>query len=303
MQLVASDIGENQRQSRRRSGGQGGNPTLRLRELGSRLRELRVSSGLTMEEAAEQLECSPAKISRMETATRGANPRDVRDLCRIYGLTSQDEIDELMNLARQAREPGWWTQYSDSRLAPYIGLEQEAVAITGFSTWWFPALLQTADYARAVIKGIARKLDSHAINERVEARMRRQQILEREAKPRYRVILDEAVLHRNVGGQVVMAAQLDKVLKYLEDETAFVQVIPFSAGAHVSVDSNFYLVEFGESAIQGPVIFMEGLIRDLYLERSAEIKKYRETIDYLRDSALSVNDSMNLISQVRADLP
>jgi Domain of unknown function (DUF5753)/Helix-turn-helix domain len=256
-----------------------------------------------MEEAAEHLECSPAKISRMETATRGANPRDVRDLCGIYGLTSQDEIDELVDLARRAREPGWWTQYSDLKLSPYIGLEQEAVAITVFSAWWFPALLQTADYARAVIKGIARKIDSRVINERVEARMRRQQILERETRPRYRAILDEAVLRRNVGGHTVMAAQLDKVLKCQEEETAFIQVIPFDAGAHAGADSNFDLLEFGESSIQGPVVFTEGLYSNLYLERSAEVSRYREAIDYLRDSALSVNDSINLISQVRAQLP
>jgi hypothetical protein len=239
----------------------------------------------------------------METATRGANPRDVRDLCRIYGLTSQNEIDELTDLARQAREPGWWTQYSDLRLSPYIGLEQEAVAITACSTWWFPALLQTADYARALIKSTSHKIDSRTIDERIEARMRRQQILGREARPRYRAILDEAVLRRNVGGQTVMAAQLDKVLKCQEEEMAFIQVIPFDAGAHVSVDSNFDLLEFAEPSIQGPVVFMEGLNRDLYLERPAEIKLYREAIDYLRDSALNVNDSMNLISQVRANLP
>src|SRR5579885_3385702 len=105
------------------------------------------------------------------------HPRDVRDLCRIYGVTDHAEVEELVDLARQGRQPGWWTEYSDLRLEPLIGLEQEAVAITSFSMYYVPALLQTADYARAIIKGIARRMDPSIVDERVEARMRRQQIL------------------------------------------------------------------------------------------------------------------------------
>src|ERR1035438_7492728 len=103
-----------------------------------RLRELRIGLGLTVEEVRERLLCSATKISRLETGTRRASLRDVRDLCQIYGVTDQAMADELMSLARQAREPGWWTQYDDLRLDPYLGLEQEAVAITSFSMYYVP---------------------------------------------------------------------------------------------------------------------------------------------------------------------
>jgi len=275
---------------------------LRQRELGLRLRDLRLRRHLTVEQAAEQLECSATKISRLETAARRAIPRDVRDLCRIYGVTDHAEVEELVDLARQGRQPGWWTEYSDLRLEPLIGLEQEAVAITSFSMYYVPALLQTADYARAIIKGIARRMDPSIVDERVEARMRRQQILEKETRPRYRALLDEAVLHRLVGGPAVMAAQFDKILKHQEDETATVQVIPFSVGAHAGTDSNFDFLEFEESSIQGPVIYVEGLFNNFYQERPPEIRRYRESIDQLRDAALGIRDSTILISQLRRAL-
>jgi transcriptional regulator with XRE-family HTH domain len=300
---VSSAIGEGQRPpQRKRPAAEGASPTLRQRELGLRLRDLRIGLGLTIEEVAEQLECSATKISRLETAGRRAVPRDVRDLCQIYGVTDQTEVEELMNLARQGRQPGWWDEYSDLRLSPLIGLEQEAVAVTSFSMYYIPALLQTADYARAIIKGIARKMEPQIVDERVEARMHRQQLLEREPRLRYRALLDEAVLHRLVGGPAVMAVQLDKILKHQEDETAAVQVIPFSMGAHAGADSNFDFLEFGERSRQGPVVYIEGLVINHYQERPAEIKRYRESIDQLRDMALSIRDSMALISQIRHTL-
>lgn len=300
---MSNAIGGGHRLShRKRPVAEGANPTLRLRELGRRLRDLRIERGLTVEEVAEQLECSATKISRLETAARRANPRDVRDLCQIYGVTDQAEIDELIDLARLGRQPGWWTQYSDLKLSPFIGLEQEATAITSFTMYYVPALLQTADYAREIIRGIAPHMDPQILDERVEARMRRQQLLEKEPRPRYRALLDEAVLHRLVGGPTVMAGQLDRILKHQEDQTAAVQVIPFRIGAHAGADSNFQFLEFEESSVQGPVVFVEGLFSNLYQERPAEISRYREAIDQLRDASLSIRDSMILISQIRRTL-
>ena len=302
---MSSATGEGQgRPSRRRPAAQGASPTLRQRELGLRLRELRLARNLTIEQVAEQLECSATKISRLETAGRRAIPRDVRDLCGIYGVTDQAEVDALMDLARQGRQPGWWAPYNDLGLlmGPLIGLEQEAVAITSFSMYYVPGLLQTADYARAIIQGIAQKMDPKILGERVEARMRRQQLLESQTRPRYRALLDEAVLHRLVGGPAVMAAQLDKILESQAAGVAVVQVIPFSIGAHAGSDSNFDFLEFEESSLQGPVIFVEGLYNNSYQERPGEVERYREAIDQLRDAALSVRDSTALIARVRDTL-
>jgi hypothetical protein len=241
---------------------------------------------------------SATKISRLETGIRPPNPRDVRDLCRHYGLDDAT-TDELLNLARGAREQVWWTQYEDLKLDPYLGLEQDAVAITSFTTYYVPALLQTEDYTRAVIKAIAPQMNPDIYEQRVEARMRRQQVLMKDNPPRYRVLLDEAVLHRRVGGPAVMAAQLDKVLEAERDRKATIQVIPFDLGVHAAQDSNFVLLEFEAESNITPVIFVEGLTGNQYLQRPTDFGRYREAIDLLRYSALNSRDSILCIAEKR----
>ena len=275
----------------------GTSPTVRQRELGKRLRELRSQHDMTVEDVAEKLLCSATKISRLETGVRRPSLRDVRDLCALYGV-NESTATELMSLARGAREQGWWTQYEDLKLDPLIGLEQEATAITCYSVYYMPALLQTSDYANAIIRAIAPKIDSQILKQRVEARLRRQQLLVGANRPRYRVLLDEAVLHRPVGGATTMAAQLDNVLESARQEKVTVQVIPFDVGAHAAADGYFILLEFNDLNLP-PVVFLEGLTGIQYLERANEIARYREAVEYLRDSALSPRDSLLLIAERR----
>jgi transcriptional regulator with XRE-family HTH domain len=267
-------------------------PTVRQRELGVRLRELRNALGLTVEEVAERLLCSAAKISRAETGTRRASLRDVRDLCQLYGV-GVAETAELMDLARMAREPGWWTQYSDLKLEPYIGLEQEATAITSFSMYCLPGLVQTEHYARTVIRSITPKMNPKVLDERVEARLRRQQLLDHDNPPRFRILLDEAVLRRQVGSREVMAEQLGKILTLERRSKLTVQVIALDVGAYNAFDIMFTLLEFGDS--MSPVVFLEGLVRNQYLERSGELDRYRESVESLRDEALNPRDSVECI--------
>ena len=202
----------------------GASPTVRQRELGKRLRELRNQHNLTVEEVAKAF-CSATKISRLETGARRPNPRDVRDLCRLYGL-DESTTARLMRLARDAREPGWWTKYEDLDLDPYIGLEQDATAITCFSVYYIPGLLQTADYARAVISAIAPKMAPDILNSASKLGCDASSCLD-DDPPRYHVLLDEAVLRRRVGGSAVMTAQLDKVLDTQRQAKAIIRVIPF----------------------------------------------------------------------------
>jgi len=253
---------------------------------------------MTVEEVAAEVLFSATKLSRLENATRPANPRDVRELCRVYGVA---DPAELMDLAQLSREPGWWSRFDDlgQRIDPLIGLEQEAVAITSYSMYYVPALLQTADYARAVIRGISRKMEQNVANDRVEARMLRQRRFDGARPPRYRALADEAVLRRVVGGSAVMRAQLDKILTFVAHDLGSVQLIPFGAGAHASSDSNFDLLEFGEDTGQVPVVYVESLAGNHILERPAELDRYREAIEYLRESALSTQDSVEMISQIR----
>jgi transcriptional regulator with XRE-family HTH domain len=253
---------------------------------------------MTVEEVAEQLLCSATKISRLETGARRPSLRDVRDLCTLYGVDESTSA-ELMSLAREAREQGWWTQYDDLDLDPLIGLEQEAAAITCYSMSYMPGLLQTEDYARGIIQTVAPKMDLQIVHQRAEARLRRQQLLEKASPPRFRVLLDEAVLHRGVGGSALMAAQLDKVLEAMRNDKAIVQVIPFAAGAYAAVDGYFVLLEFADDSDLWPIVFIEGLSGNQYLQRKADIARYRETIDYLQGRALDTSDSVELITKAQ----
>jgi transcriptional regulator with XRE-family HTH domain len=276
----------------------GTSPVARQRELGTRLRALRNQRGMTVEEVAAGLLCSTTKVSRLETAARRPSLRDVRDLCVLYEI---DELTsrELMDLAREAREPGWWTQYDDLNLDPLIGLEQEAVAVTCYSINYIPGLLQTQDYARGIIETVAPKMDAKIVQQRTEARLRRQQLLEEDDRPRYHVVLDEAVMHRGVGGSALMTAQLDKILEAVRSGKAIVQIIPFAAGAYAAADGYFVLLEFEEDSNLWPIVFIEGLAGNQYLQHRSDVARYRETIEYLCGRALNLSDSVALMIRMR----
>ena len=278
----------------------GTSPTARQRELGTRLRGLRNEHNLTVEDVAERLLCSATKISRLETGARRPSLRDVRDLCGIYEVDASTSA-ELMSLAKEARAAGWWTQYDDLNLDPLIGLEDAAATITCYSMFYMPGLLQTREYAQGIISIVAPKMDPHVVQQRVDARLRRQQLLSRDSRPRYNVLLDENVIRRGVGSPELIAAQLEKVLETINDGRAVVQVIPFSAGAYATADGYFVLLEFEGRADLWPVVYIEGLAGNQYLDRKGDIARYRECIDYLKARALSPQESESLIAKARAD--
>lgn len=273
-------------------------PTVRQRELGKRLRELRLEHGLTVEEVADRLLCSATKISRLETGTRRPSLRDIRDLCTLFSV-DEPTAEEFMNLARGVRKQEWWTQYEDLKLDPYLGLEQVASAITSYTMYYIPALLQIEEYTRVIIKTIAPKMDPKILQQRVEVRMRRQRRLEETDRPRYRVLLDEAVLYRSIGGPVIMAAQLDKILEAEHQHKVNAQIVPFDHGAHAAQDSNFILFEFDEKSDLSPVVFVEALTGNHYHEKDADIGRYREAVEYLRDTALSPRDSVQRLTEIK----
>jgi len=277
----------------------GTSPVARQRELGTRLRALRTERGMTVEEVAAELLCSTTKISRLETAARRPSLRDVRDLCVLYEL-DQQMSRELMSLAREARESGWWTEYPDLGLDPLIGLEQEAASITCYSMYYMPGLLQTEEYAELIIKTVAPKMDLHVVQQRTAARMRRQEVLG-DNGPFYNVILDEMVFRRGGGSPSLMAAQVGKVLQLAHSDRITVQVIPFEAGAYAAADSYFVLLEFDDESNLWPVIYIEGLTDNQYLQRGPDIARYRETVEYLRDRALDPDGSIKFMENVRKE--
>ncbi|PZG51982.1 XRE family transcriptional regulator [Spongiactinospora gelatinilytica] len=273
------------------------NPTLRRRQLAARLRELRKESGLSIDEVAQKLLCSPAKISRIETAQRAASLRDVRDLAAIYAAGDPSETRTLMTMAQEAKQPGWWQQYDDPDVRGFIGLEEAATSITVYETCLVPGLFQTEDYARAVIKGVLPRIRPDVLQERVETRLKRQELLFRESPPRYWTVLDESVLHRHIGGPGVMRAQLARVVELAELPHVVVQVVPFSVGAHMGLDNAFTFLQLSDPAVPDTV-FVEGLMGLIYLEKPTEIEIYREALESLRAAGLDPARSMARIAEI-----
>ncbi len=273
-------------------------PTLRRRELGARLRELRLAQGLTVEQVAERLLCSPSKVSRMETGQRGATLRDVRDLCQIYGLTDVPKAEYLMGLVREAKQQAWWQSY-DLDYATYVGLEQAATTLCYYQSTIVPGLLQTVGYARAMHEGsMPAEFTPERTDELIEVRMRRQQVLTRDPPMQLRVVLDEAVLHRVVGGPDVMAGQLHHFKAVAKRPNVTLQVIPFSVGAHPAMENMFNILEFGDVAPH--VVYVEGLMGWLFLERENDVRRYARVFEYLCELALDPKDTIELISVVGA---
>lgn len=269
-------------------------PTLRRRELGTLLRSLRLERQLTVDQVAAELLCSPSKVSRMETGQRGASARDVRDLCELYGVTDQTERARLMNLAAEGKQQGWWQSYDLDYFATYVGLEEAARAMRQFQSSVVPGLLQTADYAR----GVAEVLDitPARVEELVEVKLRRQGILAKQPPVPLSVILDEAVLHRAVGGKAVMQMQLEHLVKVTKDYDVTIQVIPYSTGAHPAMESTFSILDFLDPVPS--IVYVEGLVGFLYLERPQEIARYEHVFDRLQHLALNPRESIKLIAKV-----
>jgi len=269
-------------------------PTLRRRELGALLRARRLELGLTVEQVAERLMCSPSKVSRMETGQRGTTLRDVRDLCQIYGVTDQAKIDDLMNLAREGKQQGWWQPF-DLEFSTYVGLEAEATSTKYYHSTVVPGLLQTADYARAMHEA-APGISPERIDELVKVRLTRQQLLTRDQPLVISAVMDEAALHRVVGGAVVMKAQLKRLEELGSFPHVTIRIISFEAGAHPAMDSTFRILEFDGTV--SSVVYIEGLVGYIYLDRAQDIARYEKVFASLCELALNPQESIELIAKI-----
>jgi transcriptional regulator with XRE-family HTH domain len=281
----------------------GPSPTLRARRLAIELTNRREAAGFSREEAARRLEWSTSTIFRIETGRSRPQPRSVRDLLDLYGVTGR-ERDGLIQLSREARQPGWWHSFRDVLANPYevyIGLETSAASIRNFEPLIMPGLLQTADYARAMIRGGARELDRDEIERRVEVRMSRQQVLLREDRPRLWAVIDEAVIRRVVGSPAIMRTQLQHLVEAAEQGKTTIQVVPFSAGAHAGTSGPFVIL-----GLPGPdepdLIYVETLAGDIYLEDRNDVDRYTLAFDRLRATALHPDDSVALVQAAARSL-
>jgi transcriptional regulator with XRE-family HTH domain len=278
-------------------------PTVRRKRLGIELRRLREQADLTCEEVGQRLECSGTRISRIETGRINVRPGDVREMLEIYGVTGS-EASSLVQLAREARRKGWWHTYG--RVLPtwfetYIGLESEAVRLHDFQPLVMPGLLQTEDYARAVLRAAPSAGTTGDIDRQVALRMDRQAVLAQASPPDLWVVLSESVVRAQIGGPAIMRAQLSRLIDVAERVTVTLQVLPFTASAHVHPISPFTILEFAEAA-DPAVVYLEHLTGSLFLESEDEFRHYTVVFNRLRAEALEAGQSVDLIAQIAADL-
>jgi len=267
-------------------------PTVRRREFGVRVRALRNQRGWTVEYVASRLLCSPSKVSRLETGHRGASARDVRDLCDLYDVGT-DERELLTELAEQGKERAWWLPLN-LPYSTYVGLEAEAVLIRDYGVGVVPGLLQTADYARAVVQ--AAGWVPARVDQWVRGRMARQRILAEPGGPRFEAMIDESVLHRVVGSPAVMAGQLTRLLEALDQERISLRVIPYDAGALPALNK-FIILSFATARVPD-VVMIEGLTAELFVEDADDVEVYVSTFRALSELASTADRSRAMIASV-----
>ena len=277
-------------------------PTVRRRRLALELRRLREAAKLTCEEVAERLECSASKISRVETGRVSVSPRDVRDMLEIYGVPDLQR-DALVQLARESRQKGWWHAYGDSvqpHFATYLGLESAASEIRIYEVNLIPGLLQTEEYARAVIAAGMVNSPRADIERQVALRMERQR-LTITSPPKVWAVLDEAALRREVGGPEVMRMQLEYLRELGGLRNVSLQVIPFGGGAHPAMGRPFIILVFGEEA-DPDVVYLEDLTSALWVENVEEVDRYNVFFNHLQATALSFDNSAALMTAVLKEM-
>ncbi|HEV7831216.1 MAG TPA: helix-turn-helix transcriptional regulator [Pseudonocardiaceae bacterium] len=277
-----------------------GRPTALRIALGGHLRRLREASGITREAAGDTIRASSSKISRLELGRVSSKERDVADLITLYGITDAEERELLLTLARQANAPGWWRQYGDvlpNWFETYLGLEQAASVIRTYEPQLVPGLLQTEDYARAIM--LLRHLHtSHGeIERRVALRMTRQAFLSQPAAPDLWVALDEAALRRPLGDQKVQQAQLQHLIEMAQRPNITLQIVPFDVGAHAAAGGPFTILRFSEPDLPD-IVYLEHLTNALYLDKKRDIVEYLAIMDNLCIQAESPTNTLSLLRKV-----
>jgi len=276
-------------------------PIVRRRRFASELKRLRTASGKTLDDVAAYLECSPAKISRIETAQVGVSVPDARELLEFYGV-KDPQREELLGLVRQARGRSWWNAYSDlatedRALLDLVGYEHEASLIWTYETRFVPALLQTESYAHAVISA-RRDEPLGKVQRGLEFRRMRQEILIRENAPRLHAIIDESVLEWLAGsGPALLGEQCTHLIAMAAKPTLTLQVLPFSKGVQASGGIPFVILEFADPA-DPRVVYADLLSSNQTFDRAEDVGVYHSEFQRLRSGALSPADSIDLIASI-----
>jgi len=277
---------------------------VRRRRLAAELRRLREAAGLTCDDVAERLDCSASKISRIETGRVAVSPRDVRDMLAVYGV-EEDQRASLIQLARDARQKGWWQGYGDSvepHMATYLAMVSEASQIRHYSVTRIPSLLQAEDYARALVTGGRAGPDRYSgpADRNVEMQMERQRRAAASV-PQVWAVLDEGAVRRQVGGREVMRKQIEHLIGLSAMPQFFLQLIPFTSGAYPALDLPFVILGFPDPA-DLDVVGIGYATGSLWIEDLADVGRYNLLFHHLQALALSPADSVALMASALADL-
>ncbi len=283
--------------------------TVPRRQLGRYLRDLRNRQRITVKAAAEQMEWSETKIWRVETGQTSLRSHDVALMCSLYAAPP-DMTEALMGLAKETKARGWWHSYGDvipENFDLYLGLEEAAHQLAWYEAELVPGLLQTEGYARTIISADKPDVPEEEISRRVQLRIERQALIRRPTAPlALRVVLNESILRRPVGGREVMAAQLDALADAVGLPNVKLRVVPFTAGLHQGVMSGpFVLLRFPANGdgrdSEPPTVYVDGFTGDLYLDKQAEVEQYSDAFETIWAAASSEDRSAQVIRQTAED--
>lgn len=282
-------------------------PTLRRRRLSRLLRELREDRGWTAAKVAKEAKersgkprgWSASKLTRLEGAEwKRTSADDVLTLLDIYGITDPDERVSYVTLAREASQQGWWATFGDALgNGQFVGLESEASSLRSFESMTIPGLLQTPQYARAVISASGQVTDEDELTQRVDARMFRKNVFTKTNPVTFWAVIDELTLLRITPA---LSGQLDYLLEMGARPNIGIQVLPISRGPHAAMSGNFVVMDFPPPDL--PVVYLEVMSEELYLEKPEQVTRYQHFYDYVQAEALSVPDSRALIRDRLASL-
>lgn len=264
-------------------GGTAGGPTVLRMLLGAHLRRLREAQRVSREDAGWEIRSSESKISRMELGRVSFKERDVADLLSLYGVDDGEERERLLALAREANNPGWWHRFGDvlpSWFQSYLGLEAAASLIRTYEVQFIPGLLQTRDYAKAVVLLGHGKAPDEEVERRVNLRMARQDLMTRADPPQLWAVVDEAALRRPIGGPDVMRGQLTALVEATERPQVRLQIIPFHAGGHAAAGGAFTMLRFPDQDLPD-VVYVEQLTSALYLDKRDDVDHYAAAMETL----------------------
>jgi transcriptional regulator with XRE-family HTH domain len=272
--------------------------------LGRRLGDLRRRAGLTYERAAEALDVTHATIRRMERAEVGLKIPYVEKLLRTYGVTDQAEIDSFLSLAREANRPGWWHRYRDvlpDWFSAFVSLESESHVIRAYEPHYVPGLLQTGEYARAVLRAGMPHAREEEIERGVALRLERQRLLTREEPPLLWVVMDETVLRRPIGGTEVMRGQISRLIEACSMPTVRLQVMPFAAGPHPAMYGPFHIFRFPIPELPD-VAYSESLVGAVYFDQRDDVSAFQEALDRMCAQAAPVQRTEAVLDGLRKEL-